>query len=101
MNLFEDIALFDEGKRRFTNFQLPDTDLRLWEQFFSKVEADRYYTTLKDTTPWEQRERKLYDKVVSDPRLTAFYIGGGEAGIFREDIRKKDYLTLFYTRVKE
>jgi len=26
MNLLEDIALFDEGRKRFTNFQLPDTD---------------------------------------------------------------------------
>jgi len=75
MNLFGDIALFDEGKRRFTDFQLADTDLRLWEQFYTKVESDRYFTILKETTPWQQRERKMYNRMVLDPRLTAYYGG--------------------------
>jgi len=75
MTLFDDIALFDEGKKRFTNFRLPDTDLRLWEQFFAKAESDHYFTILKNTTPWKQRERKMYDKMVPDPRLTAYYGG--------------------------
>lgn len=78
MNLFEDVALFDEGKRRFTEFQLPDTELQLWEQFFTKADADRWFTILKETTPWQQRTRKMYDKMVLDPRLTAFY--GGAKG---------------------
>ena len=79
MTLFDDIALFDEGTKRFTNFQLPDTDLRLWEQFFSRAESDQYFTILKDATPWQQRERKMYDKMVLDPRLTAYY--GGPNGL--------------------
>ena len=79
MTLFDDIALFDEGKKRFTNFQLPDTDLRLWEQFFSRAESDQYFTILKDATPWQQHERKMYDKMVLDPRLTAYY--GGPNGL--------------------
>ena len=79
MTLFDYIALFDEGTKRFTNFQLPDTDLRLWEQFFSRAESDQYFTILKDATPWQQRERKMYDKMVLDPRLTAYY--GGPNGL--------------------
>jgi alkylated DNA repair dioxygenase AlkB len=79
MHLFEDIALFDEGRRRFTDFHLPDTDLRLWEQFFTKAASDQYFTILKDTTPWQQRTRKMYDKMVLDPRLTAYY--GGPNGL--------------------
>lgn len=75
MNLFGDTYLFDEGRKRFTDFQLPDTDLRLWEQFFPRAESDRYFTILKATTPWQQRERKMYDKMVLDPRLTAYYGG--------------------------
>jgi alkylated DNA repair dioxygenase AlkB len=78
MNLFGDIALFDEGTRRFKNFGLPDADLQLWEQFFSRAESDHYFKALRDTTPWQQRIRKMYDKMVTDPRLTAFY--GGENG---------------------
>ncbi len=79
MNLFEDIALFNEGRKRFQDFPLPDAHLQLWEQFFTKMESDRYFTTLRDTTPWQQRERKMYDKIVLDPRLTAFY--GGANGL--------------------
>ena len=65
MNLFGDTPL---------NFPLPDAHLQLWEQFFAKAESDRYFTT-----PWRQRERKMYDKMVLDPRLTAYY--GGANGL--------------------
>ena len=75
MTLFDDIALFDAGKKRFQDFQLPDADLQLWEQFFTRTESDRFFVRLRDTTPWQQRLRKMYDKMVPDPRLTAFYGG--------------------------
>jgi len=78
MNLFDEIALFDEGKKQFQEFALPGTQLQLWEQFFTKTESDRYFMNLRDTTPWQQRVRKMYDKMVPDPRLTAYY--GGENG---------------------
>ncbi|MCW3087761.1 MAG: 2OG-Fe(II) oxygenase, partial [Sediminibacterium sp.] len=72
------MPLFDEGKKGFRDFQLPGADLKLWEQFFSKDESDRYCKHFLETTPWERRSRKMYDKVVQDPRFTAFY--GGRAG---------------------
>lgn len=78
MQLFDDCELFDEGTKRFVDFQLPDTELRLWEQFFPKAEADKYFKVFKETTPWQQRARKMYDRVVPDPRLTAYY--GGTKG---------------------
>jgi alkylated DNA repair dioxygenase AlkB len=83
--LFDDIALFDEGKKRYTDFQLADTELRLWEQFFTKTEADRYFSLLKDATPWQQRERKMYDRMVRDPRLTAYY-GGANGHAWTPDL---------------
>ncbi|WP_170117458.1 alpha-ketoglutarate-dependent dioxygenase AlkB family protein [Chitinophaga ginsengisoli] len=79
MQLFDDCDLFDEGRRRYVDFQLPGTELRLWEQFFSKAESDKYFRILKDTTPWQQRTRKMYDRILPDPRLTAYY--GGEKGM--------------------
>jgi alkylated DNA repair dioxygenase AlkB len=75
MNLFEDAALFDAGTKRFQDFRLPGAELQLWEQFFTKAESDRFFKTLLEGTPWQQRVRKMYDKTVSDPRLTAFYGG--------------------------
>lgn len=79
MQLFDDCELFDEGTRRYVDFHLPGTELRLWEQFFSKSESDKYFKLLKDTTPWQQRTRKMYDRILPDPRLTAYY--GGEKGL--------------------
>lgn len=73
MTLFDDTMIFDEGKKNFTDFNLPDVELKLWEQFFSKDESDRFYKELLSTSPWIQRTRKMYDKMVLDPRLTAWY----------------------------
>lgn len=75
MNLFEETELFDGGTKRYTNFLLPDTTLRLWQHFFCKHEADKYFKILRSTTPWQQGKREIYNKIVFDPRLTAYYGG--------------------------
>ncbi len=75
MSLFEDTALFDEGRKRYTDFRLPGAALQLWEQFFDKTSSDHYFELLRETSPWQQRVRKMYDKIVPDPRLTAYYGG--------------------------
>lgn len=54
---------------------MPGASLQLWEQFFSRQESDSYYRELLQATPWAQRERKMYDRMVPDPRLTAYYGG--------------------------
>ena len=43
MYLFDETAFFDEGKKQYKDFTLPDTDLKLWEQFFLKNESDQYF----------------------------------------------------------
>jgi len=73
MGLFDEVMLFEQGKKQFTEFRLPGAELRLWEQCFSKPESDLYYRTFLDNTPWAQYRRKMYDKMVADPRLTAWY----------------------------
>jgi alkylated DNA repair dioxygenase AlkB len=78
MKLFAETELFDGGIKRYTDFKLPDTELRLWQHFFDKPEADKYYETLLRHSPWQKRMRKMYDKFVPDPRLTAYY--GGDNG---------------------
>jgi len=75
MLLFDETTLFNQGKTSYTDFALPGASLQLWEQFFAKQESDNYYRELLHTTPWAQRERKMYDKMVFDPRLTAYYGG--------------------------
>lgn len=78
LSLFEETDLFNIGKKRYQAFNLLDTELKLWEQFFDKRKSDDYYQRLLNDTPWKQRERKMYDKMVLDPRLTAWY---GEKGL--------------------
>jgi alkylated DNA repair dioxygenase AlkB len=78
LSLFSETALFDAGKKYRRDFDLPDAGMILWEQFFSKPESDDYYHELLTCSPWIQRRRPMYDKVVLDPRLTAYY--GGERG---------------------
>ena len=73
LGLFDEKLLFDAGKKSITRFDTPDAELILREQFFDKAESDRLYTLLLEQSPWQQRERKMYDKVVLDPRLTAWY----------------------------
>jgi alkylated DNA repair dioxygenase AlkB len=77
LSLFEETDLFDAGKKRYTSFDLSDAELQLWEQFFDKEASDRYYEILLHTSPWKQRERKMYDKMVLDPRLIAWYGNNG------------------------
>ena len=77
LGLFEEKMLFDEGKKHLTRFDMGNGALVLREQFFDKEMSDRMYAVLMEQTPWQQRERKMYDKMVLDPRLTAWYGPGG------------------------
>ncbi|MBV9988410.1 MAG: alpha-ketoglutarate-dependent dioxygenase AlkB [Chitinophagaceae bacterium] len=72
-SLFEDTACFHVGTVRLINYDIPDAELVLRERFFEQEEADRFYNELLQGTPWKQRTRKMYDRMVQDPRLTAWY----------------------------
>lgn len=78
MGLFQETELFNTGRKHRQDFNLPDAGLILWEQFIERRDANRYYNELLHNSPWVQRRRPMYDKVVLDPRLTAYY--GGERG---------------------
>lgn len=75
--LFEDEKLlFDPGKKITRHFPLGKEQLILREQFFEKDFADTCYSELLSQTPWHQHHRKMYDKTILDPRLTAWYAKG-------------------------
>jgi len=73
MNLFDDTDIFSSGPRRTKVFDLPDTDLILHEHFFSKEEADRYYTFLLQQTPWKEFDWTVYGTTHVAPRMIAWY----------------------------
>lgn len=80
MLLFEESDLFTTGSGIRKKFDLPDMGLLLYEGFVPKTEADRYYRILLDSTPWREYQMPMYDKVVTTPRMVAWYGTAEEAG---------------------
>jgi alkylated DNA repair dioxygenase AlkB len=81
MLLFDDHDLFAEGSGRQQDYDLPDLGLMLHEKFIPKAEADHYYTHLLNNTPWQEYQMPMYDKVVTAPRMVAWYGTPEEIGI--------------------
>lgn len=73
MTLFEDTELFTTGKGGKKTFDLPDLDLLLINNFFSKEESDHYYNILLRNTFWQEYEMPMYDKTVTAPRMVSWY----------------------------
>lgn len=73
MTLFNDKEIFTSGTRGRKVFDIPDADLMLFDNFFSKDESDRYYEMLLNKTPWREYEMPMYDKVVTAPRMICWY----------------------------
>lgn len=73
MMLFDDTELFSSGCAGRRIFDAPDADLLLIDNFFPKEESDHYYNFLLHTTQWRQYEMPMYDKVVTAPRMIAWY----------------------------
>lgn len=73
MLLFDDTELFYSGTRGQKTYDLPDCDLLLIDNFFSKQESDTYYNFLLQQTEWREYEMPMYDKVVTAPRMVSWY----------------------------
>lgn len=73
MNLFNDTDIFTNGVPNKKIFDLPDTDLMLFEGFFSKEESDHYYKVLLHETNWQEADLTVYDKTHIIPRMVSWY----------------------------
>lgn len=73
MTLFDDTELFMSGTRGKKDFDLPDADVMLIDNFFNKEESDYYYHRLMTDTHWHEYEMPMYDKVVTAPRMVAWF----------------------------
>ncbi|AWH83888.1 alpha-ketoglutarate-dependent dioxygenase AlkB [Flavobacterium album] len=73
MNLFNDTDIFTGSQPNKTIFDLPDTDLMLFEGFFTKEESDRYYDNLLHNTKWKETDLTIYDKTHIIPRMVSWY----------------------------
>ncbi|WP_262410477.1 alpha-ketoglutarate-dependent dioxygenase AlkB family protein [Flavobacterium johnsoniae] len=85
MMLFDDTEIFSSGNGGRRIFDVPDADLLLIDNFFSKTESDHYYNVLYHGTRWREYEMPMYDKVVTAPRMISWY--GTAAGRSENPIR--------------
>lgn len=72
MTLFDDTEIFTSGTSGKRIFDVPDADLLLIDNFFSKEESDYYYTVFLNQTQWHEYEMPMYDKVVIAPRMVCW-----------------------------
>lgn len=56
-----------------TDLQLPDSDIGYYPNFVKPSEADQYFKVLKETTPWQQDDIRVFGKTYPQPRLTALF----------------------------
>ncbi len=73
MTLFNDTELFTSGTSAKKIFDLPDAELLLYDNFFTKEESDYYYNVLLQQTPWHEYQMPMYDKTVTAPRMISWY----------------------------
>ncbi|SNR52394.1 alpha-ketoglutarate-dependent dioxygenase AlkB [Flavobacterium sp. ov086] len=73
MTLFSDTELFATGLKGKKIFDLPDAELILIDNFFTKEESDRFYEKLLRQTKWREYEMEMYDKIVTAPRMISWY----------------------------
>ena len=62
--------LFYEEKQ---HFNLPNAELIYIPNFFSKVDSDCYFETLKTETNWQHDDITVFGKTYKQPRLTALF----------------------------
>ena len=101
MILFNDTELFTSGKGGKKYFDLPDTELMLYDNFFTKEESDHYYTTLLNNTPWQEYVMEIYDKTVTAPRMISWYEDRDNSGADRTKPDWTPELLLIKKRVEK
>lgn len=76
MNLFASIENKDVGS--FIEIDLPDAEIRFYENFFDQSECELLFKNLLEKVNWRNDKIKIFNKQVSIPRLSAWY---GNAGL--------------------
>lgn len=79
MTLFDDKELFTVGTASKEYIRLPDMELMHIDGFIEKDTADTYYNALLYNTPWREYQMPMYDKIVTAPRMIAWYGAQEEA----------------------
>jgi len=81
LTLFDDTEIFRTGTGGRQIFDLPNADVMLIDNFFTKEESDYYYNALLTQTRWREYEMPMYDKVVTAPRMISWYEDKANVGV--------------------
>jgi len=81
LTLFDDTQIFQTGSAGKRILDLPDADVILIDNFFTKEESDYYYNTLLIQTPWREYQMPMYDKTVTAPRMISWYEDKDNPGV--------------------
>ena len=73
MTLFNDTEIFTSGSAGKKIFNLPDANLMMIDNFFTKEESDNYYNILLNQTTWREYQMPMYDKTVTAPRMISWH----------------------------
>ena len=73
MNLFSNAEMEEASREKIIHFDLPDADVILYEDLFTKKEAETLQKNLIEKIQWRQDKIKMFGKLLDQPRLTAFY----------------------------
>lgn len=84
---------------------MPDGEVIMYRNFFSKAESDRMFQELLRSIKWRQDKMKLYGKEFDLPRLTAWYGDDGKSytfsGIYMNPDAWTHTLILIKKRIEE
>lgn len=65
--------MFHKNKNEKKVFNLPEAEIELYNNFFSREESDRLFRSLNEAIQWHQDQIKFYGKTFNVPRLSALY----------------------------
>lgn len=100
LTLFDDTEIFRTGTSGTKVFDLPDADVMLIDNFFTKQESDYYYNKLLTQTRWREYEMPMYDKVVKAPRMISWYEDKDNIGVDPSTPELTDDLNTIRERVE-
>ena len=63
---------FLDGHSMSQNIVPKEGNVELLQNFFSQTEAESYFVSLTDKTPWRQDPIRIFGKLIMQPRLTAW-----------------------------
>ena len=79
---------------------LPDAEIIYYPHFLDTNEADKIFTELKSTIPWQQDQIQVFGKTHAQPRLTALYGNEGKPYFYSNITMQPHYWTPLLQKIK-